>query len=283
MRPPGTASLAPPDIVPACRRCRVAARQLIRAAVPRLTLDRSGGKNARSLRPFSGEGVAIPERYYIDLHSHSTDASDDAGGTVEGYLKWIVARRKKGYRIDGFVLTEHRQFDVEVDYSDIAQQYGVAVLRGVEVETDVGHVLVYGIDERFTSGFDLSSVSLPYEQVFKAARDFGGFAVGAHAGRPRIGLAEHVAERGVSLEHVTAVEQLNGGSNDEENGLALRFAEQHGLRRVGGSDAHFVSAIGRCLTAFPGPVHSVEALVEALIEGDYFPVTVEETLHATDE
>ena len=212
------------------------------------------------------------------MHSHSTDASDDAGGTVEGYLKWIVARRKKGFMVDGIVLTEHRSFDPSVDYSDIAEQYGVTVLRGAEVETDVGHVLVYGVTDRFTSEFDLSNVSLPYEDVFRAAREFGGIAVGAHAGRPRIGLAEHVAERGVSLEHVTAVEQLNGGSNDDENGKALALAEEYGLGLVGGSDAHFVNAVGRCLTAFQRPVTSVEALVEELAGGEFTALRVEDTV-----
>ncbi|MDP6607133.1 MAG: PHP domain-containing protein [Dehalococcoidia bacterium] len=199
---------------------------------------------------------------------------------MEGYLKWIVARRKKGFRIDGFVLTEHRQFDPAVDYSDLAEQYGVTVLRGAEVETDVGHVLVYGIDERFAKEFDLSNIALPYEDVFSGAREFGGYAVGAHAGRPRIGLAEHVAERGVSLEQVGAVEQLNGGSNDDENGRALKLAEAHGLACVGGSDAHFVNAIGRCLTAFQRPVTSVEALVEELRSGEIHAVRVEETVEA---
>ena len=115
------------------------------------------------------------------------DASDDAGGTVEGYLKWIVAQRRKGYQIDGFVLTEHRQFDPAVDYSALAEQYGVTVLRGAELETDAGHVLVYGITERLAREFDFADVAIPYEQLFNAARQFGGFAVGAHAGRPRIG------------------------------------------------------------------------------------------------
>lgn len=220
------------------------------------------------------------DRWYLDLHAHSTDASDDAGGTVEGYLKWIVARRKKGYHIDGFVLTEHRHYDPTVDYSEIAAQYDVTVLRGAEVETDVGHVLVYGITEAFTSQFDLADVALPYADVFQAAVDTGGFAVGAHAGRPRIGLAEHVAERGISLDRVAAIEQLNGGSSDEENGRALELAEAHDLRCIGGSDAHFVSAIGRCMTSFARPIRTVEELVEQLREGEYHPVTVEQTLGA---
>ena len=93
-------------------------------------------------------------------------------------------------------------------------------------------------------------------------RELGGFAVGAHAGRPRIGLAAHVGENGVSPA-VETVEQLNG---------------TYGLRRVGGSDAHYVSAIGRCLTAFPRPVRTIPELVEALVEGDHYPVRVEDTV-----
>lgn len=213
----------------------------------------------------------------MDLHSHSTDASDDAGGTVEGYLKWIVARRKKGYRIDGLVLTEHRQYDPSVDYTTLAEHYGVIVLRGAEVETDAGHVLVYGIDQRFTAAFDLANVALPHGEVFRAAREFGGFAAGAHAGRPRIGLAAHVAEGRVDRENIEAIEVLNGGSSDAENARARELAGELGLRGIGGSDAHFVNAIGRCLTAFRRPVNSIQALVEELREGDYHPVRVEET------
>jgi len=79
---------------------------------------------------------------------------------------------------------------------------------------------------------------------------------------------------------VTAVEQLNGGSNDDENGRALALAQEHGLGLVGGSDAHFVNAIGRCLTAFQRPVTSIEALVEELKGGEFTAVTVEETVEA---
>ena len=231
--------------------------------------------------PDAREDASIPaepaRRYYYDLHAHSTDASDDAGGTVEGYLKWIAARRKRGYRVDGIVLTEHRQFDPATDYSALAERYGVAVLRGAELETTAGHVLVYGIGAEFAARFDLASVSLPAGEVFRCARESGGFAVAAHAGRPGIGIAEHVAN-GHALEYVEAIEALNGGSSDAENAAAAAFAGEHGLRRVGGSDAHYVSAIGRCLTAFARPLGGVEALVAELAAGDYYPVTIEQTL-----
>ena len=107
--------------------------------------------------------------FYLDLHSHSTDASDDAGGTVEGYLKWLAGRRKRGYQVDGFVLTEHRGFDPEVNYDALAEQYGVVVLKGAELETDIGHVLVYGIGERLAREFDFSRVDLPSAALFAAS------------------------------------------------------------------------------------------------------------------
>lgn len=230
---------------------------------------------------FDGTGARVStpssSHWYMDLHSHSSDASDDAGGTVEGYLKWIVARRKRGYRIDGFVLTEHRQFEHGVDYSEMAERYGVTVLRGAELETDIGHVLVYGVSEELEGRFDFSSISLPHRELFAAARDTGGFAVAAHAGRPRIGLAHHV-DAGLTPDGVEAIEQLNGGSSAAENDRALELAETYGFRCVGGSDAHFVSAIGRCLTAFERPITSIPALVEELANGHYFAVTVDQTV-----
>ncbi len=223
--------------------------------------------------------TTLDRDWYLDLHSHSTDASDDAGGTVEGYLKWIVARRKRGFHIDGIVLTEHRHFDPALHYDALAERYGVVVLRGAELETDIGHVLVYGVTPALARHFDFTSVSLPHRSLFRAARDEGGFAVGAHAGRPRIGLAHHV-DAGLEPDGIDAIEQLNGGSSDEENERARQLAERFGLRCVGGSDAHYVSAIGRCLTAFRREIRTVEELVHELQFGEYHAVTVEQTVAA---
>ena len=51
----------------------------------------------------------------LDLHSHSIQ-SDDGRAKVENYCKWI---RQRELPIDGFVLTEHRQFDTESDYAPL--------------------------------------------------------------------------------------------------------------------------------------------------------------------
>ncbi len=213
---------------------------------------------------------------YLDLHVHSTDASDDAGGTVEGYLKWIGARRKRGDRVDGIVLTEHRQFDPQVRYDALAERYDVVVLLGAELETDVGHMLVYGVTPALAQHFDFANVALPHRKLLSAVRDEGGMAVPAHAGRPRIGLWDYAERDAVEFDLVGAVESLNGGSSNEENSRAGQLAADRKLASIGGSDAHFVSAIGRCLTAFERPVVSIERLVEELRAGRMRALTAEQ-------
>ena len=212
---------------------------------------------------------------YIDMHVHSK-RSDDAGGTVEGYLKWINVIRKKGYRVDGIALTEHRGFDPEVDYTPLAAQYDAVVLKGAELETDLGHVLVYGITPRLMEQFDFKNITLPAHQVFQAVKDTGGYAIAAHPGRPRIGLWQHI-QNGATLDGIQTIERLNGGSSAEENGLAMKLAEEYGFHCVGGSDSHYVSTIGKCITRFERRITCVEELVEELSLGEFDAARLEDT------
>ena len=75
----------------------------------------------------------------LDMHAHSIK-SDDGRAKVENYCQWIKA---KNISIDGFVLTEHRQFDNESDYSELGKANNITILKGSEVETEYGHVLVF--------------------------------------------------------------------------------------------------------------------------------------------
>ncbi|MBM2826561.1 MAG: metal-dependent phosphohydrolase [Dehalococcoidia bacterium] len=212
---------------------------------------------------------------FIDMHMHSK-RSDDAGATVEGYLKWIDVLRKKGYRVDGIVLTEHRGFASEADYSTLAEQYGVVVLKGSEIETTLGHVLVYGVTPKLLDQFDFKNITLPAYDVMRAIKDYGGYAVAAHPGRPRIGLWNHI-QGGATVDGIATIERLNGGSNVEENGLAAKLAEEYGFSCVGGSDSHYVNTVGKCITRFDGQISRVEDLVEALYSGEFEAAVLEDT------
>tara|TARA_B100001142_G_scaffold186179_1_gene185407 strand:- start:17782 stop:18423 length:642 start_codon:yes stop_codon:yes gene_type:complete len=206
---------------------------------------------------------------YLDLHAHSTDASDDAGATVEGYLKWCIVRKKQGYKIDGFALTEHRSFDHNLSYDAIAEKYGLLVLKGAELETDIGHMLAFGLNKEFTDHFDLTNVQLSHTDILDSLESIGGIAIPAHAGRPSIGMAEYIEKDIVSLDKIVAIESSNGGSNHEENAKAESIAQKYNFKTIGGSDSHFVSSIGKCVTAFEDDISNEIDLVNALRNGLY--------------
>lgn len=215
--------------------------------------------------------------FFLDMHVHSADLSDDSAATVEGYARWIVTRRKRGYRVDGIVLTEHRGFNLDADYSQLTEQYDLVILRGSEVETDLGHVLVYGVTPQLLEAFDFRNIRLPSQELFRAVKENGGAFVAAHPGRTRTGIHEF-AQQGADLTGITVAEFLNGGSTAEENGRSAAIIGELGLHATGGSDAHFVSAIGKCLTAFQRPIRRVEDLIEELARGDFHPVELAQTL-----
>ena len=209
------------------------------------------------------------------MHSHSA-SSDDSRATVVQYLKWIQVLRRRGYIIDAIVLTEHRKFDKDMDYSSLASQYGVLVLKGSELDTRHGHFLVYGVNDRLLNAVDFSDVTMDSLQLVKEARDHEAIAIPAHPGRPRIGLYEFI-ECGVELPDVTIVETLNGGSRKGENERASQLAQERGYLGIGGSDAHLVTSIGACLTRFKGRILNEQALVETLLSREYSPMRLEET------
>ena len=211
----------------------------------------------------------------LDLHVHSKK-SEDSRATVVGYLQWLL--KKKGVLpIDGLVLTEHRQFDAESDYRNLEDEYGIRILKGSEVETDYGHILVYGVNSTMLDRFDFTNVRLPAQDVITEIEDLGGIAVPCHPGRPTVGLCEHYQTK-PPLEGVRAVELLNGGSRKGENERVEALIKQHGYGAVGGSDSHLVSFIGICATEFPREISDEEDLVRALREGGYKPVDFRDRL-----
>ncbi len=200
----------------------------------------------------------------IDLHTHSIK-SDDGRAKVQNYCQWIKTR---DIPIDGFVLTEHRQFDFESDYASLAKEFDLTILKGAEVETEYGHVLVFGVTEALTEQFDFSSIGLPLAEVIEKSETFGAVPVPCHPGRPRVGMSAHLDEYGIP-KGVRIVETLNGGSRNNEDDIAQSMAEQQSYLGIGGSDSHIVSHVGRCATEFSNPVHSEMELVEALNAGEF--------------
>ena len=215
---------------------------------------------------------------YLDLHCHSV-ASDDSRATVEQYLKFIQVLRKRGFTIDGIVLTEHRLFDFDVSYSQLAAEYGVIVLKGAELDTCFGHMLVYNVTPGLARDIDFGDVKMDGRELIKAARHHGGFVVPAHPGRFGIGLVEYM-EQGEEFADVSIVERVNAGSKPEENERAEELCRRMSYLGTAGSDAHLASHIGRAVTEFNANIRSEPELVEALMSGDFRPIYIQETAAA---
>ena len=209
----------------------------------------------------------------LDLHTHSIK-SDDGRAKVENYCQWI---RSKNLPLDGFVLTEHRQFDDESDYSGLAEKFGLCILKASEVETEYGHVLVYGVTPALQEAFDFASISLSLVKVIEACNTHGAVAVPCHPGRPRVGMFAHTDELGVP-EGVNIVEIYNGGSRDQEDQIAIDNAARLNYQGVGGSDSHIVSHVGRCATRFDDQIESMDDLVAALKAGKFEAVSLKGTV-----
>ena len=204
----------------------------------------------------------------LDLHNHSV-VSDDGRARVENYCQWIA---KRELPLHGFVLTEHRQFDERSDYRKLEDEFGLRIFKGSEVETDYGHVLIFGVTPELLGAFDFARLDLPLEMVLREAERCGAAAVPCHPGRRRVGLWAHYEEHG-PVEGVKMIEVRSGGSRKGEDEMSQSIADRHGYLGVGGSDAHIVSHIGRCATRFPREVRDELDLAAALREGNFEAVS----------
>jgi predicted metal-dependent phosphoesterase TrpH len=205
----------------------------------------------------------------LDLHSHS-EASEDSRAPLEAYLNWLKLRSAER-PVDGIVLTEHRQFNDDADYRELEDKFGILVLKASEVETDYGHILVFGVTKEMTRRFDFANVRLPAQEVIDEVARMGGVAIPCHPGRPNVGLCEHYLKK-LPLKNVIAVEVLNGGSRKGEDERSEALVQRYGYRAIGGSDSHLVSLIALCATRFEAEIRTTEDLVRELRTGTYEPV-----------
>ena len=100
-------------------------------------------------------------------------------------MKWVGVLRRKGYRMDGFVLTEHRKFDFDKDYGALGSENGVLVLKGSELDTNCGHFLVYGITEELTSRIDFGDVHMDAVELVRERGGVRGYCSAGASGQIR--------------------------------------------------------------------------------------------------
>jgi predicted metal-dependent phosphoesterase TrpH len=188
----------------------------------------------------------------IDLHCHTRVHSACSALTPDALVR---AAQMRG--LDGVCITEHDALWPLEDVQHLAQEMQFTVLRGIEVTTEVGHVLVFGAKAFLPEMATLYAL----HALFRAQ---GALMYLAHPSR-RYGslLPEDLSA------YFESVEEQNGTEGLLQNDNAAKLARGLSLPGIGGSDAHSVREVGVCATEFDVRVHDEASFIAALRAGAY--------------
>ena len=188
----------------------------------------------------------------IDLHCHTLPLSQCSALKPEEFIDLARARG-----LDAVCLTEHDSFWPEDELSELARRTDFPVFAGIELTTDMGHVLGYGLAR--------DSGPMPTAAMaFAAAERSNGLLFLAHPARDGLLRVDRH-----TLEYFESVEAINGSDTRLQNMAASGLAHGFRLPGIGGSDAHTRDEMGRAATRFDAQITSTAELVAALRSGAY--------------
>ena len=199
----------------------------------------------------------------LDLHIHTSWHSADSNLSPIDLI-----REAKRLGLDGVVVTEHDRGWDRFRARDLAAEHDFLFLRGMEVSTDLGHILVCGLEE-YVSGIQRA------EKLRQIVDAVGGVMIAAHPFRrafttdfrhgkePTPATLEEAVRRPL-FDLLDGVEVCNGGSLDRENKFAMQVCDYLGLAPTGGSDAHSELGIGYYATQFDDPIRTEADVIAAL-------------------
>ncbi|MBE0611882.1 MAG: PHP domain-containing protein [Dehalococcoidia bacterium] len=194
----------------------------------------------------------------IDLHCHTLPLSTCSALEAD---QLVALARERG--LDGICLTEHDRAWPEAELRALRERTGFPIFSGVELTTDQGHVLAFGLD-------DARAFSAIARQVHEAAKACGALLFLAHPARDGLLRVTHD-----TVEFFLSVEAVNGSDSRLQNMAASGLAHGFRLPGIGGSDAHTAAEVGRAATRFRSHIETQAELLEALRAGQYEAVALE--------
>ena len=199
----------------------------------------------------------------IDLHSHTKPMSDDS------FLEPIeLIRQAKRAGLDAICITEHDWFWNKEDLAKLSQEHDLLILSGVEMNTEEGHLLVFGIKE-YVFGMHRT------EYLKRIVDEKGGAMILAHPYRRNFHNDDDIQDTAAQYSQnplfrlVDIIEVLNGRATERQNEFSQELCRQLDLKSAGGSDAHSISDIPSCATLFERKISNVEELITELKAGRF--------------
>ena len=222
---------------------------------------------AEPLRKVTSGGMVI------DLHVHSAEASPCSSAPLVD----LIAEAKR-IGLDGLCLTDHNHVWRRETIAALQDKYGFLILRGNEITTDQGDMLVFGFEE------DIKGI-VPLDELRKKVLQVNGFIIAAHPfrgfltfGIGQLGLTPEKAMARTLFQHVDGIVVLNSKVSEKENLFSSQVAAGLALPGTGGSDAHEVEEIGIYATRFFDRITCEEDFLKAFHRGNYEPTAFRKAL-----
>jgi predicted metal-dependent phosphoesterase TrpH len=192
----------------------------------------------------------------IDLHCHSK-FSHDSYFEPEALIEEAINKK-----LDGVCFTEHYSVTASFTVEKIKVPDGFFVFRGLEISTNQGHLLVYGLRNDEWNIWARNNYPECIE-VMDRVHALGGICVPAHPFRGYDSLGDYV----MRIDGFDAIETHNGFNIEKANRQAIQVARRKNLPSTGGSDCHNRMQVGRAFTVFENSINTMEDLVKEIKSG----------------
>ena len=202
----------------------------------------------------------------IDLHVHTFPMSQCS--EMEP-IEAIKEAKREG--LDGICFTEHNKVWDAKAINKLREEHDFLILPGVEINTEDGHLLVFGL-EKYEFGMHRT------EYVRRVLDENNGFMILAHPYRRHLHkeddihtAVEEYFQKSV-FNFVDTVEVLNGRGTARQNSFSNELCRKLGFKGTGGSDCHRPAHVPTCATYFNRNIRNLEELITELQAGRYQPV-----------
>jgi predicted metal-dependent phosphoesterase TrpH len=187
----------------------------------------------------------------IDPHIHST-YSGDSSATVEDIINY-----SKKIGLDAIAIADHNSIKGSIKaLEQVGNDPDFLIIPSMEISTGKGHIVALGVTDEISAG-------LSPEETISIIHDHGGIAVAAH---PFVHYREGLFTQTDYLD-VDAIETLNSRYIfGFSNWRAKKLAEKKNIPQIGASDAHFLKAIGSCITHLEAEF-TVESVLDCILSG----------------
>lgn len=168
-----------------------------------------------------------------------------------------ILKDAKSRGLGAIAITDHNTTIGNKEAQSLAKKYDILVIPAMEVSTQDGEILAYGIKTKIP-------FRLKAEDAINEIHKQGGVAVAAHPfalkhDNKDFAKIEKAKLKTLDLDGLEAVSPISGIQK-----IWVDTAEDLGVAQLGGSDAHTSAMIGTVWTEFENSCDSVEKIIKAI-------------------